>query len=174
MLTAMFAEQELLEAATRSVNRQRMLQVGAAAAAALLVLDAASADSRKLDPGAQHLTTLQLLVTVYVHFLCSSPCCWLLPDGGQGWPTQLSFSGRLSIQPHQWELLAEALEELTKDLHGHHYADRERSVSSLSGLTIYLEHHEALLAAGVLPALMASVQDERAVPQVYPATFLAL
>ena len=36
----------------------------------------------------------------------------------------------------------------------------------LSSLTIFLEHHPALLDAGVFPALMATVLDSREVPQV--------
>jgi hypothetical protein len=40
----------------------------------------------------------------------------------------------------------------------------------LSSLTIFLEHHPALLDAGVFPALMAAVLDPRAVPQVRPST----
>ena len=40
----------------------------------------------------------------------------------------------------------------------------------LSGLTIFLEHHDALLAAGIFPALMAAMLDAGAVPQAYPFT----
>lgn len=37
----------------------------------------------------------------------------------------------------------------------------------LSGLTLYLENHDQLLNAGILPALMSTVQDEHTVPQVH-------
>lgn len=63
-------------------------------------------------------------------------------------------------------MYAEALEDLAKALNGSHYADRETSVASISGLTIYLEHHEALLKAGILPALMEAIQNPRSVSQV--------
>lgn len=61
---------------------------------------------------------------------------------------------------------AETLQELARDLQGSQAADRERSVAALSSLTIYLEHHEQLLQAGVLPVLMATVKDSRTIPQV--------
>ena len=61
---------------------------------------------------------------------------------------------------------AEALRELAADL-GAKYGttDRERAASMLSSLTIFLEHHQALLDAGIFPALMAAVLDASAVPQ---------
>ena len=62
---------------------------------------------------------------------------------------------------------AETLKELQHDLlHFGHHADRERAVAMLSGLTLYLENHGDLLKAGILPALMTTVQDEQTVPQV--------
>lgn len=64
------------------------------------------------------------------------------------------------------QLDPEALEDLAKALNGSHYADRETSVASISGLTIYLEHHEALLKAGILPALMEAIQNPRSVSQL--------
>ena len=36
----------------------------------------------------------------------------------------------------------------------------------LSGLTIWIEHHDAMLAAGILQALLRTVEDETTVPQV--------
>ena len=61
---------------------------------------------------------------------------------------------------------AEALRELAGDLHpARSNPDRERAAAMLSSLTIFLEHHPALLDAGVFPALMATVMDEQAVPQ---------
>ena len=39
----------------------------------------------------------------------------------------------------------------------------------LSGLTLYLENHQDILQAKLLPALMAAIQDQHNVPQVAPA-----
>ncbi len=36
----------------------------------------------------------------------------------------------------------------------------------LSSLTMWIEHHDAMLAAGVLPALLRTVEDQTSVPQV--------
>ena len=36
----------------------------------------------------------------------------------------------------------------------------------LSSLTIWIEHHDAMLAAGVLSALLRTVEDDTTVPQV--------
>ena len=60
----------------------------------------------------------------------------------------------------------DTLEELRKDLlEFSHHADRERAVAMLSGLTLYLENHQELLKAKILPSLMATVLDEHTVPQ---------
>ncbi|KAK9863709.1 hypothetical protein WJX84_008790 [Apatococcus fuscideae] len=58
------------------------------------------------------------------------------------------------------------LKELAHDLSSSLNADRERAVSMLSSLTPFLEHHEAMLHAGVLPCLMQAVEDQEMVPQV--------
>ena len=63
---------------------------------------------------------------------------------------------------------AEALKELADDLRSGGTADKERSVSMLSSLTLYSEHHDAILRAGVLPSLLQAVEDENLVPQVSP------
>lgn len=60
---------------------------------------------------------------------------------------------------------AEALRELAADLGSSSNADRERSASMLSGLTIFLEHHDTLYAAGIFPALIRAVLDAGNVPQ---------
>ena len=36
----------------------------------------------------------------------------------------------------------------------------------LSGLTLYVDHHDAILGAGVLPSLLTAVEDEKLIPQV--------
>ncbi|BDA43534.1 hypothetical protein COCOBI_04-5460 [Coccomyxa sp. Obi] len=59
-----------------------------------------------------------------------------------------------------------ALKELAADLNSPSNADRERAASMLSGLTIYLEHHDALYTAGIFPALICTVLDTGNVPQV--------
>lgn len=62
---------------------------------------------------------------------------------------------------------AEALQELAQDLATGTSADKERSVSMLSSLTLYVDHHDAILRTpGVLECLMDAVIDERLVPQV--------
>lgn len=58
--------------------------------------------------------------------------------------------------------LAESLRELAADLVTGAYADRERAVAILSGLTIYLENHAAILKSEVLPALMNVVSNPKA------------
>ena len=64
----------------------------------------------------------------------------------------------------------DTLEELRKDLlEFSHHADRERAVAMLSGLTLYLENHQELLKAKILPSLMATVLDEHTVPQAGPS-----
>lgn len=50
--------------------------------------------------------------------------------------------------------------------------DKERAMDMLSSLTLYVDHHDAVLGAGV-PSLLVSVKDERLVPQVsFPKGFL--
>ena len=61
---------------------------------------------------------------------------------------------------------AEALAQLAEELRGGSVGDKERAVSMLSSLTLYVEHHDAILGAGVLPSLLVSVKDERLIPQV--------
>lgn len=61
---------------------------------------------------------------------------------------------------------AEALAQLAEELRAGSVGDKERAVSMLSSLTLYVDHHDAILAAGVLPSLLVSVKDERLVPQV--------
>lgn len=56
--------------------------------------------------------------------------------------------------------------QLAKDLSSPSNADREVAVSMLANLTIYLEHHDALHAAGVFPALLRAVLNVKIVPQV--------
>ena len=58
--------------------------------------------------------------------------------------------------------VAESLRELAADLVDGAYADRERAVAILSGLTIYLENHAAILKSEVLPALMNVVSNPKA------------
>ena len=41
-------------------------------------------------------------------------------------------------------------------------------MAMLSGLTLYLENHQELLQAKILPALMATIMDEHTVPQARP------
>jgi len=45
-------------------------------------------------------------------------------------------------------------------------ADKERAVSMLSSLTLFLEYHSAMMKAGVFPALIKAILDARMVPQV--------
>ena len=52
-------------------------------------------------------------------------------------------------------------------------ADREAAVALLSSLTIWEEHHDALLSAGVLPALLRTVEKADTVPQVGHRTCVA-
>ena len=62
--------------------------------------------------------------------------------------------------------VAEALQSLAQDLAHGNSAAKERAVAMLSSLTLYVDHHDAILATpGVLQALLASVADERLVPQ---------
>lgn len=65
-------------------------------------------------------------------------------------------------------LRAEALRELAADLNSPSTADRERAASMLSGLTIFLEHHDVLFTAGIFPALIRAVLDIRNVSQAIP------
>ncbi|CAL8468502.1 g8042 [Coccomyxa elongata] len=64
------------------------------------------------------------------------------------------------------KLEPEALKELAADLNSTSNADRERAASMLSGLTVYLEHHDALYTAGIFPALIRAVLNANNVPQV--------
>ncbi|KAK9829173.1 hypothetical protein WJX72_004304 [[Myrmecia] bisecta] len=64
------------------------------------------------------------------------------------------------------ELDEGTLGQLARDLSSSRMADRERAISMLSGLTVFLEHHQAMLRAGLLPALMKAVLDTEMVPQV--------
>ncbi len=61
---------------------------------------------------------------------------------------------------------AEALQELARDLASGTAADKERAVSMLSSLTMWIDHHADILATpGVLDCLLDAVIDERLVPQ---------
>ena len=64
---------------------------------------------------------------------------------------------------------AGALEELARNLQEGSSSDRESAVALLSSLTMWIEHHDAMLAAGVLPALLRTVEDQTSVPQVSAA-----
>jgi hypothetical protein len=64
--------------------------------------------------------------------------------------------------------ITDTLAALARDLGSNKDQDKERSITMLSGLTIYLEHHNVLLAAGVLDALVDVICDEHVVPQVRP------
>lgn len=64
--------------------------------------------------------------------------------------------------------IADALEDLAHDLSSTNTADKERAVSMLSSLTLYLEYHSAMMKAGVFPALIKAILDEKMVPQVNP------
>lgn len=66
----------------------------------------------------------------------------------------------------KFSVTAEALKELADDLRSGSYSDKERAVSMLSSLTLYVDHHNAILGAGVLPSLLLSIKDERLIPQV--------
>lgn len=57
-----------------------------------------------------------------------------------------------------------------RDLSSEAPAEREGAVALLSGLTVYVEHHPALLDAGVLPALMRAVTNPETIPQVFPTS----
>ena len=61
---------------------------------------------------------------------------------------------------------ADALEDLARDLSSSNTADKERAVSMLSSLTLFLEYHSAMMKAGVFPALIKATLDARMVPQV--------
>ena len=61
---------------------------------------------------------------------------------------------------------AGVLKELARDLSSSLNVDKERAVSMLSSLTPYVEHHQTMLQAGVLPCLMQAVEDDQIVPQV--------
>lgn len=62
----------------------------------------------------------------------------------------------------------EALEKLAEDLRSGSPADKECAVSMLSSLTMYVDHHDALLRMpGVLDALINAVTNDRLVPQVW-------
>lgn len=63
-------------------------------------------------------------------------------------------------------LYTDALEDLARDLSSSNTADKERAVSMLSSLTLYLEYHSAMMKAGVFPALIKAILDTRMVPQV--------
>ncbi len=65
-----------------------------------------------------------------------------------------------------YAVCAATLERLVRDLSSEMPAEREGAVALLSGLTVYLEHHPALLGAGVLPALMRAVTNPETIPQV--------
>lgn len=60
---------------------------------------------------------------------------------------------------------AAALQRLARDLSSEAPSEREGAVALLSSLTVFLEHHPALLDAGVLPALMRTVTDPETIPQ---------
>lgn len=80
--------------------------------------------------------------------------------------TSARHQGPLAI-PHAVVLAcAESLAELTQDLLSGAYYDKERAVSMLSGLTLYIDYHDALLASDVLPALMQTVCSETVEPTV--------
>lgn len=61
---------------------------------------------------------------------------------------------------------AEVLQDLAHDLVNGQYADKERAVAMLSSMTMYIDHHDVLLEAGVLPALMSAVSNPKAEPTV--------
>lgn len=64
------------------------------------------------------------------------------------------------------DLEPEALHGLALDLASGPLSDRERAVSIMSGITIYLEHHAAVLKAGVLKPAMAVVTDTGLPPKL--------
>lgn len=83
------------------------------------------------------------------------------------WQTSLlTFAAAGLLQAHadmdEERLSPESLRELAADLVTGAYADRERAVAILSGLTIYLENHAAILKSEVLPALMNVVSNPKA------------
>ncbi len=58
------------------------------------------------------------------------------------------------------------LQGLAEDLVNGQYADKERAVAMLSSMTMYIDHHDVLLEAGVLPALMSAVSNPKVEPTV--------
>ncbi|KAL3137901.1 hypothetical protein ABBQ38_005150 [Trebouxia sp. C0009 RCD-2024] len=60
----------------------------------------------------------------------------------------------------------EVLQDLAHDLVKGQYADKERAVAMLSSMTMYIDHHEVLLEAGVLPSLMSAVSNPKVEPTV--------
>ena len=58
------------------------------------------------------------------------------------------------------------LQDLAHDLINGQYADKERAVAMLSSMTIYIDHHDVLLEAGVLPSLMSAVSNPKVEPTV--------
>ena len=134
----------------KTISRTRLwgLLLGPVAAAALLGCEAAAAEARKLDTG-NHCSPHIRLDVQGVSFA--------LGDFRSSWPLCLTCTAVAG---------AETLEELARDLRGSQAADRERAVASLSTLTLYLEHHDQLLEADILPALFATIRDSRSIPQV--------
>jgi hypothetical protein len=59
------------------------------------------------------------------------------------------------------------LRQLAVDLASKAPQDCEVAVSRLSSLTIFLENHDAILRAGVLPTLMHVVEQGTTMPQVH-------
>ena len=60
----------------------------------------------------------------------------------------------------------EVLQDLAHDLVKGQYADKERAVAMLSGMTMYIDHHDLLLECGVLPALMTLISTSKVEPTV--------
>lgn len=71
-----------------------------------------------------------------------------------------------SVQLKWMSVHAEVLHDLANDLVNGQYADKERAVAMLSSMTMYIDHHEVLLEAGVLPALMSAVSNPKVEPTV--------
>lgn len=103
---------------------------------------------------------------------CSSGAGWRGYQAFWMWASPLVASMVMTCQLTQAHasndaIEPEALQELARDLAQGTAADKERAVSMLSSLTLYVDHHGALLnTPGVLECLLDAVIDERLVPQV--------
>ena len=80
------------------------------------------------------------------------------------WPFSRSEHFLTCLKPKV--VSAEALKKISDDLRGGSYSDKECAVSMLSGLTLYVDYHDAILRAGVLPSLLTAVEDAKLIPQV--------